>query len=98
MHLPTRSTPTLRETFFFAESRRAMWRAMALGLHDHARIGRAVGITAGRVRRNVEEMRSKLVAFDPGCSDQGPPTAELVRYASQNWEFFLDDTVRKVYP
>ena len=98
MHLPTRSTPTLRETFFSAESRRAMWRAMALGLHDHARIGRAVGITAGRVRRNVEEMRRKLVAFDPGCSDQGPPTAELVRYASQNWEFFLDDTVRKVYP
>jgi DNA-binding NarL/FixJ family response regulator len=98
MHLPPRCAPSLRETFFSSGSRRAMWRAMALGLHDHARIGRAVGVVGGTVRRSVEEMRSKLVAFDPGCSREGPPTAELVRYASQNWEFFLDDTVREVYP
>ncbi|MFV2022265.1 hypothetical protein [Micromonospora sp. LOL_023] len=98
MHLPPKSAPTLRETFFSSGSRRAIWRAMALGLHDHARIGRAVGVTSGTVRRSVEEMRSKLVAFDPGCSDAGPPTAQLVSYASRNWEFFLDDTVREVYP
>lgn len=98
MHLPPRTAPSLRETFFASSSRRAIWRAMALGIHDHARIGRAVGISGGTVRRGVEEMRARLVAFDPGCSRDGPPTAELVRYASQNWEFFLDDTVREVYP
>lgn len=98
MHLPPRSAPTLRETFFSSEPRRAMWRAMALGLHHHARIAQAVGVKSGTVRRSVEEMRTRLVAFNPGCSDEGPPTPELVRYASQNWEFFLDDTVREVFP
>ncbi|WP_306210613.1 hypothetical protein [Actinoplanes sp. RD1] len=97
-HLPPRSAPTLRDTFFSSSSRRAMWRAMALGLHDHSRIGQAVGVSSGAVRRSVEDMRSRLVTFDPGCSGDGPPTAELVRYASQNWEFFLDDTIRQIYP
>ncbi len=98
MHLPPKSSPSLRETFFYSETRRAVWRAMALGLHDHARISKAVGVAAGTVRRGVEDMRAKLVAFDPGCSLEGPPTPELVRYASQNWHFFLDDTVREIYP
>ncbi|MGI5238559.1 hypothetical protein [Dactylosporangium sp. CA-139066] len=98
MHLPPRSAPTLRETFFSSRSRLSMWRAMAVGLHDHSRIGHAAGVKSGTVRRSVEEMRTKLVEFDPGCSRDGPPTPELVRYASQNWEFFLDDTVREIYP
>ncbi|MEU0884072.1 response regulator [Lentzea sp. NPDC005914] len=98
MHLPPRSSPSLRDTFLHSETRRASWRAMALGLHDHSRIAKAVGIASGTVRRRVEDMRSRLVAFDPGCSPEGPPTPELVRYASQNWQFFLDDTVREIYP
>ncbi|QKV80628.1 response regulator transcription factor [Amycolatopsis sp. Hca4] len=98
MHLPPRSTPSLRETFLHSGSRLAVWRAMALGLHDHSRIGKAVGISPGTVRRGVEDMRARLVRFDPGCSLEGPPTPELVRYASQNWHFFLDETVRELHP
>jgi DNA-binding NarL/FixJ family response regulator len=98
MHLPPLSSPSLRQTFFYSSTRLAVWRAMALGVHDHKRIAKIIGITEGTVRRRVEDMRAKLVAFDPGCSLDGPPTAELVRYAGQNWQFFLDDTVRSIYP
>jgi DNA-binding NarL/FixJ family response regulator len=97
MHLPPKYSPSLRETFFYSTTRLAVWRAMALGVHDHSRIAKLVGVTAGTIRRGVEDMRARLVAFDPGCSLDGPPTAELVRYASQNWQFFLDDTVRTIY-
>ncbi|GLW91712.1 response regulator [Actinokineospora globicatena] len=94
MYFPPANAPTLAETFFTSSTRLAVWRAMALGVHEHAAIGKIVGVTAGTVRRGMDAIRAKLVAFDPGCTEDGPPTAEVVRYASQNWQFFLDDTVR----
>lgn len=98
MHFPPLRSPSLRETFFASSSKLAVWRAMALGLHDHTAIARTVGVSAGTVRRGMDDMRTKLVAFDPGCTLDGPPTPQLVRYASQNWQFFLDDTVREFFP
>ncbi len=98
MYLTPPSTPSLHETFFASSKHLKIWRAMARGLHSHATIGEHIGYTAGAVRKTVEEMRRRLVALDPGCWLDGSPTPELVRYAGQNWQFFLDDTVREIYP
>ncbi|MEU6156570.1 response regulator [Actinosynnema sp. NPDC047251] len=97
MYFPLPSSPTLGETFFTSSTRLAVWRAMALGVHEHTAIGKIAGVTAGTIRRGMDGLRARLVAFDPGCTLDGPPTAEVVRYASQNWQFFLDDTVREFH-
>ncbi|KOV90126.1 response regulator [Nocardia sp. NRRL S-836] len=97
MYFPPPSAPTLAETFFTSSTRLAVWRAIALGVHEHAAIGAVVGVTAGTVRSGMDALRSRLVAFDPGCSPDGSPSAEVLRYASQNWQFFLDDTVREFH-
>jgi DNA-binding NarL/FixJ family response regulator len=98
MYLPPRSAPSMDEAFFYSSTKLAIWRAMALGLHDHKKIGNAAGVKADTVKKSVDEMRRNLVAYDPGCSEDGKPTMELARYASQNWQFFLDHTIREMYP
>lgn len=97
MYFPPASSPSLADTFFTSSTRLAVWRAMALGVHEHAAIGKIVGVTAGTVRRGMDGIRARLVAFDPGCTLDGPPSAEVIRYAGQNWQFFLDDTVREFH-
>ncbi|MFI9011382.1 response regulator [Actinosynnema sp. NPDC053489] len=97
MYFPPASSPSLADTFFTSATRLAVWRAMALGVHEHAAIAKVVGVTAGTVRRGMDALRARLVAFDPGCTLDGPPSAEVVRYAGQNWQFFLDDTVREFH-
>lgn len=98
MYLPPANAPSLQRTFFASSTKLAVWRALALGIHEHRRISDVVGVAAGSVRRGMDDMRTRLVEFDPGCSRDGSPSPELIRYASQNWEFFLDHTVREAHP
>jgi DNA-binding NarL/FixJ family response regulator len=98
MHLRPAFSKSLRETILTSRTRLAVWRAMALGQHQHKAIAKLANVEPGTVRKGMDEMRSALLEFDPGCVADGSPSAELIRYASQNWEFFLDDTVREMYP
>ncbi|MFF5084029.1 hypothetical protein ACFY36_43840 [Actinoplanes sp. NPDC000266] len=98
LYLPPRSAPSLRETFFRSATALAVWRAMALGLHEHSQIAGVVGVEAPTVRKGMAEMRDRLMAFDQGCSPGGRHTPELARYAGLNWQFFLDHTVREMHP
>jgi DNA-binding NarL/FixJ family response regulator len=98
MYFPPPFSKPLRKTILASSSKLAIWRAMALGLHQHKAIAKTANVDAATVRKGMDDMRSKLLEFDPGCAADGSPSAELIRYASQNWEFFLDDTVREMFP
>lgn len=97
MHFPPATARTLENTFFTADTKSAVWRALALGVHELSAIAEIVGVSARTIRSGMDELRARLVAFDPGCAPDGPPKAEMIRYAGQNWQFFLDDTVREFY-
>jgi DNA-binding NarL/FixJ family response regulator len=98
MYFPPPFSKPLRKTILASSSKLAVWRAMALGQHQHKAIAKTANVESGTVRKGMDDMRSRLLEFDPGCVADGSPSAELIRYASQNWEFFLDDTVREMFP
>ena len=98
LHLSSPLSRPLRETLLGSSTKLNVWRAMALGLHQHKDIAKVVGIESSTVRNGMEDMRNKLLELDPTSSIEGSPSSELIRYASQNWEFFLDDTVRVMFP
>ncbi|WIV57976.1 response regulator [Amycolatopsis nalaikhensis] len=98
MYLTPGFAKPLRETLLASSSRLLVWRAMALGQHQHKMIAKTAGVQPNTIKKRMDEMRKVLLEFDPGCVADGSPSAELIRYASQNWEFFLDETVRARFP
>lgn len=88
----------LRETILSQPKKLGIWRTIALGQHRHWVIARTLGMNAKAVRVSMGEMRRRLLELDPGLDVSNNPSTEVVRYASQNWEFLLDDTVRRLFP
>lgn len=60
-------------------------------------IAKITGYSSQTVGNLIPEMLKDLLAFDPGIVEPGKPLGEIVRYASRNWEFFLDEAVRRHY-
>jgi hypothetical protein len=46
----------------------------------------------------IPAMFDDLSMLDHGLRRSGSPMNDIISYASRNWEFFLDDTVRSLYP
>ncbi|WP_432085582.1 hypothetical protein [Streptomyces sp. bgisy095] len=80
------------------ESKRAIWRVVALGAATREEIGRLAGYAPRTVGRLIPEMYSGLLEFDVGLQESRTPFVDLVRYAAGNWQFFLDEAVRAEYP
>ncbi|WP_326957586.1 hypothetical protein [Amycolatopsis sp. NBC_01286] len=75
-----------------------IWRLHALGIHRQQKIAKEVGLTYGATRTAIGAMRRKLGRFDSGLDAENSPGGEIIRYSAQNWEFLLDDTVKRMYP
>jgi DNA-binding NarL/FixJ family response regulator len=97
-YLPTPGSPKISMTLLRDEVRRAIWRAIALGAHTRADIAKATGYRPHYVGNQIPGMYDDLRALDPGLPHSHQPHIEIVRYAAQNWHFFLDDAIRRAYP
>ncbi|KAA2247309.1 response regulator transcription factor [Solihabitans fulvus] len=98
MYLTPDYARPLKETLLASPARLRIWRAMASGQHQHKAIAKSAGVKPSTIRKSMDDLRSKLLEFDPGYPANGSPSTELIRYVAQNWEFFLDDTVRAMFP
>jgi DNA-binding NarL/FixJ family response regulator len=102
--LPPHGAPSLALTLFSEpESKRAVWRALALGAHSRDEVEDLTAIAAKTVGNLTSRMFDDLAALDPGTEHPGrfrgrSKFNELIRYASGNRAFFLDDAVRAVFP
>lgn len=97
-YLPVPGAPKISETILRDQSKRAVWRAIALGAHTRERISDLTGYRPRTVGNLIPQMFSDLSLLDAGLEESEAPMADVVSYASKNWEFFLDDTLRTRYP
>lgn len=98
-YLPADYAQPLRTTLLRDEPRRAIWRAVALGNQTRAAISAVTGLSPGHIGNLIPSMiKDDLALLDPGIQPSKAALTELARYAGQNWEFFLDDTVRVRFP
>jgi DNA-binding NarL/FixJ family response regulator len=79
-------------------SKRAIWRAIAIGADTRSEISGIAGYSARTVGNRIPEMYQDLLEFDAGLAGTRSPFIEIARYADRNWPFFLDDAVRVMYP
>ncbi len=98
VYLPGAQSFPLKVTLLRDQSRRMLWRALALGHHSAEEIAAVTPYAAKTVRNAMGGMLDDLRLVDPGVTDTKKPQPELVRYASSNRYFFLDEAVRKLYP
>jgi DNA-binding NarL/FixJ family response regulator len=98
VYMPARGAATLRQTLLAKPVHRAIWRALSLGEHTNESIAALIGFAPKTVRSASGNMMGELLAFDPGRLPNRKPQPELIQYASANQAFFLDDTVRELYP
>lgn len=98
-YLPS-DRPALKKTILREPQRRAVWRALAFGYHSRPEISNVTHYSTGHIGNLVSKIYAEdLRLLDPGLPEKSRlPLNDLVRYAAQNWEFFLDDTVRELYP
>ncbi|WP_143268863.1 response regulator transcription factor [Amycolatopsis vastitatis] len=96
-HIFDRPKATLTDNFLTHSLQRQIWRALAMGIRSHKGIARHVGMAPKSVRRHIVDMHRKLVKFDPRLTTSSP-TADLIQFATVHREFFLDSTVRSLYP
>jgi len=80
------------------ECKRAIWRAIALGADTRIEIQRLAGYAARTIGNRIPEMYRDLQEFEAGFVSARSPLLEVVRFATGNWQFFLDDAVRVMYP
>jgi hypothetical protein len=97
-YLPAPGAPKISETILRDQTKRAIWRAAALGGHTRERIGEMIGYRPRTVGNLVPQMYSDLTLLDAGLPESEAPMVDVVSYASKNWELFLDDTLRTRYP
>ncbi|CRK59280.1 hypothetical protein [Alloactinosynnema sp. L-07] len=56
------------------------------------------GYASRTVGNTLPDMLHNLTIMDAGMRTSRRPINQLVSYASRNWEFFLDESVRISYP
>ena len=93
-YLPYRRKQTISSTLFRESARRAIWAAVALGAHTRSEISDVTGYSTRTIGGHIPGMVDDLVVLDQGITPGARPINEIVRYASQNWEFFLDDALK----
>lgn len=103
LFLPPDGAPALAETILSGPaSKRAIWRALAYGAHSRDEVHELTGIAKSTIGNLTSiAMFDDLALFDAGIQRPnrfGFQTRakfnELVRYATSNRAFFLDDAVR----
>lgn len=97
-YLPAANSPSLRETILRESRKRAIWRALALGARTRGEISDITGHSNRTIGNLIPAMLDDLIEFDPGISRNSAPMAQLISYASRNWEFFLDEVIRAQLP
>ncbi|MFD7626485.1 hypothetical protein ACFV7Q_10630 [Streptomyces sp. NPDC059851] len=97
-YLPSRKARSASRILLEDETKRAIWRAVALGARTRQEIGTLAGYAPRTVGRLIPEMYQDLTEFDIGLPESRTPFVDLVRYAAGNWQFFLDEAVRAAYP
>ncbi|GAA3738159.1 hypothetical protein [Salinactinospora qingdaonensis] len=97
-YLPAPGAIPLGQMLFGEQSHRPIWRALALGHHTSQEVAAVTGYKQKTVRNLTPAMYRTLQDMDHGIRARGKTQAELVRYATDNRYFFLDETVREFYP
>ena len=97
-YLPADSAKWASRILFQDQCKRAIWRALAIGAVTRPEIARIAGYAPRTVGNRIPEMYAELREFDTGLVGSNSPLIEVARYASINWQFFLDDAVRVMYP
>jgi DNA-binding NarL/FixJ family response regulator len=97
-YLPADGDPTVSATILKDPAKRAVWRALALGARTRGQVSEITGYSARTVGNLIPAMFDDLSMLDHGLRHSGSPMNDIISYASRNWEFFLDDTVRSLYP
>lgn len=98
-YLPAAGAVPLRRTILRDQSRRAIWRAIALGYHSRRELATITGYSDRHIGNLVPTMVAEdLQLLDPGLRPGRSPLSELVRFAAHHWEFLLDEAVRELYP
>jgi len=97
-YLPAEGQPAIRDTILREASKRAVWRALAIGARTRGQISEITGYSSRHVGNLIPAMFDDLARLDAGLAPSEAPMADVISYASRNWEFFLDDTVRAMYP
>ena len=91
--------PKLGDKLLGSTSKRRIWRALALGADSRERAGQLTNYAGRSVGNDVGKIYEDLAILDPGYPRENrQPFVSLVRYASSNWEFFLDEAVRQTFP
>lgn len=97
-YLPATGSRPAGDILFQDVCKRAIWRAIAVGADTRSEIGRIAGYSDRTVGNRIPEMYRDLLEFDPGIVGSKSPLLEVVRYVAGNWQFFLDEAVRAMYP
>ncbi|MBL7490363.1 hypothetical protein I6A60_11400 [Frankia sp. AgB1.9] len=97
-YLPPTGQRPLRELLFGKQLWRGVWRALAIGARSHQEIADLVNYSVKSNRNEVRYMTDALVELNPGMAGQRARSDALVGYAEAHWEFFLDDTVMRLFP
>jgi DNA-binding NarL/FixJ family response regulator len=97
--LPRPSAASAAEGLFGKAAWRGIWRALALGMSDYKEIAEYLGYSHQSVKNSVHPMILGVQSFAPGfLSRSGDRRSDLVRYATENFEYFLDDSVLRRFP
>jgi DNA-binding NarL/FixJ family response regulator len=97
-YLPGANSPTVSATILREATKRAVWRALALGARTRSEISEITGYSKRTIGNLMSAMLDDLIKLDPGISPSSAPMAQLISYASRNWEFFLDEVIRAQWP
>lgn len=97
-YLPADGAPTISGTILREPAKRSIWRALVLGACTRGQISDITGYSTRTVGNLIPSMFDDLVTLDAGLRRGTAPMSEVISYASRNWEFFLDDTLRVMYP
>jgi DNA-binding NarL/FixJ family response regulator len=97
-YLPPAGQRPLRDLLFGKPLWRGVWRALAVGARSHQEIADMLHYSVKTNRNEVRSMTDALVELNPGMAGQRARSDALVGYAEAHWEFFLDDTVMRLFP
>jgi DNA-binding NarL/FixJ family response regulator len=97
-YLPIDGAPAVAATLLREEAKRAIWRALALRAVSRGQIAEITGYSPRTIGNLIPSMFDDLTVLDSGLRHSGAPMGDLISYASDNWQFFLDDVVRQKYP
>lgn len=80
------------------DAKRCIWRALARGANCRQAVAALTNYSDRTIGNKIPEMYEDLQAIDPGLPPGGKPFIEVARFAATNWQFFLDETVHRMYP